>query len=118
MRIVVLPGGIMPDLKRAAPGLAEALAKPLLYNEDPELRVEREEHSDGPSTWSLVVESESVYEKVQLDPNSDLAMRVAIGIYLLGIIEGIKHDLPWIREDMDLEGMVLNILSAGRSKAS
>ena len=66
----------------------------------------------------FVVESESVYEKVPLDSNSDLAMRVAIGIYLLGIIEDIKHDLPWIREDMDIEGMVVSILSAGRSKAS
>ena len=59
VRIFVLPVGVLTDLKRGAPDLADALARPLFYGEDPELHVVRDEHDNEPTTWKIVVESES-----------------------------------------------------------
>lgn len=118
MRIFTLPVGVLTDLKKGAPALADALARPLFYREDPELRVEREEHTDRPTTWKIVVESESTWEEVPLDANCFSAMQVAIGLLLVEVIEGITRDHPWVISEMNVEGMVVELLARGRQRAS
>ena len=88
VRIFVLPVAVLTDLKRGAPDLADALARPLLYGEDPELHVVREEHDNEPTSWKLVVTSESTWEEAVLDTDCLPAMRVAIGLLLVELIEG------------------------------
>lgn len=118
MRIFTLPVGVLTDLKKGAPTLADALAKPLFYREDPELRIEREEYTDRPTTWRIVVESESVYEEVPIDANHYAAMKVAIGIHLVDLVKAIERDHAWIVAEMDVAGMVIELLRREREKAS
>ena len=118
MRIFVLPVGVLTDLKRGAPDLADALARPLFYREDPELHVVREEHDNEPTTWKIVVESESTWEEAALDTECLSAMRVAIGLLLVELIEGITRDHPWVMSEMNIEGMVVELLAHRRQRAS
>jgi len=84
----------------------------------PELRVEREEYTDRPTTWKIVVESASIYEEVPIDANHYAAMKVAIGIHLVDLVKAIERDHAWIVAEMDLAGMVIELLRREREKAS
>lgn len=117
MRIFVLPVGMLKDLKKGAPGLDDALGRPLYVNEDPELHVQRDD-ADEPAAWRLVVSSESTWQPIALDADNYSAMRVAISIYLVGLVEAIGREHPWVVAEMNIEAMVVELLKRARQRAS
>lgn len=118
MRIFTLPVGLLTDLKAGAPALADALAKPLTYNEDPEMVVVREEHDDRPPSWKIVVYSESTWEEVPIDRENVRSMRVVIGLHLVDLVKAITREHPWVVSEMNVEGMVVELLRRSGVRAS
>lgn len=118
MRLFTLPVPLLKDLRRGAPGLADALARAMALGEDPEIFVAREEHTDRPTTWTVLVESESVYESMAIDSENYAAVVVAIGVHLIDLMRGINRDHPWVIREMDVEGMLLDLVRRERQRPS
>ena len=108
----------MKELRRGAPDLADVLARCLMVNEEPDLHVVREERDVEPTTWKVIVSSESLLEEVNVDTDNFAAMKVAIGLLLVDLVEGIKRDHPWVVSEMNIEGMVVELLQRKRARAS
>ena len=66
----------------------------------------------------MIVSSESTWEVLGLDVDNFAAMRVAIGLLLVDLIEGIKRDHAWVIAEMNVEGMVVKLLRRKRARAS
>lgn len=118
MRLLSLPPRLLTDLKRGAPDLAEVLARCLLVNEEPDLHGVREEHDIEQTSWKVIVSSESTWEEVGLDTNNFATMKVAIGLLLVDLVEAIKQDHPWVVAEMNIDGMVVELLRRRRARAS
>jgi hypothetical protein len=106
------------DLQQGAPGLAIALARALSVCEEPEVDVRRDPIQDGSARWVVVIHSASSHVEIDLDPDVRAAIGPAIVLHLFSLIDGLRRDYPEVLRDVDLAGMLAELLVKARERSS
>jgi hypothetical protein len=118
MRFLALPPAMIQDLQRGAPGLRDAVAQSLRMREDPEVEVYRRPQEKGGALWVVVVHSRSTREEVELNPKISSALGPAIVLHLFTLADELRRDHPVVVHNVDLAGMMVQLLLKVREWSS
>jgi hypothetical protein len=113
VRAYFLPPGLLAAIRRGTRGMGVALAKAMVFSEDPDLEVRSGEETDRPPSLQVLITSESVHDEVTVNPGSVFAEAVAISIMIADLITVLRRDHPEAIETFDLAQMVADLLERG-----
>lgn len=87
-----------------------ALAKALVFGEDPDVVLKLGEETTEPPKLSVLVTSESVYEELHVNTGSTWAEAVGIAIMIVDLVVALRRDHPEVVRYFDLKAMVVDLL--------